>query len=440
MILKSLLSHDFRHAAINQLWKLISGPLVLFFVPVYLTAEAQGYWYTFISLAALAVFADMGFSSVLLLFSAHEFAHLEFGSDKKLSGSAQHLDRLATLWRFAMKWSMTMAFAVFPLVLVVGFFILSGKGSSVEWALPWFIYGVASVFVFINSMALSFIEGCDSVGDVQRIRFQISVITVSATLLFLYFGADLYALAFSLLAGAVSGAGIMLRRYKGLLAQLNKEAKNKTHPWFKEIMPLIWRYAVSWVSGYFIFSVFTPVAFHYYGAIEAGQVGLSMAICAAIFSISNIWIVIITPKINMCVAKCDYRTLNIFFKRHLLLAFVTYVLGAGSFFCMVYMFRGRVDFLDRLLPDFQLFIIVLAWFFQVLISSLAIYMRAHKQEPLVMISFLNGLYVLISTVLISIFLPFEYFFVGFFSAYIWILPWVYVVFKKKCKSYCLAMP
>lgn len=430
MILKTLLSHDFRHTAINQLWKLISGPLVLFFVPAYLTAEVQGYWYTFISLAALAVFADMGFSSVLLLFSAHEFAHLEFGSDKKLSGSVQHLDRLATLWRFAMKWSMVMAFAVFPLVLAVGYLILSGKGSSVEWALPWFIYGVASVFVFINSMALSFIEGCDSVGDVQRIRFQISVITVSTTLLFLYFGADLYALAFSLLAGAVSGAGIILYRYKSLFEQLNKEAMNKTHPWFKEIMPLIWRYAVSWVSGYFIFSVFTPVAFHYYGAIEAGQVGLSMAVCMAIFGFSNIWISTITPKMNIYVAQQNYKELNDIFFRHLRFAVVTYALGVAVLFVIVCYLGGYISFADRLVSPVSLLMVSMGWLFQLVISSFAVYMRAYKSEPLVLVSLVNGVYVGSVTLWASELLPFDYFFAGFLSAYLLIAPWVFIVFKK----------
>ncbi|WP_235777316.1 hypothetical protein [Pseudomonas piscis] len=83
MNLKSLFDKDFRQTAINQVWKLFSGPLLLVLLPIYLTPEAQGYWYTFVSLAALAVFADMGFSAILLLFSAHEFANLEFREDKK---------------------------------------------------------------------------------------------------------------------------------------------------------------------------------------------------------------------------------------------------------------------------------------------------------------------------------------------------------------------
>lgn len=429
-LIKTPLGHDFRHTAINQVWRLIAGPLLLVLVPFYLTAEVQGYWYTFISLSALAVFADLGFSAILLLFSAHEFAYLKFNNDMTLVGSEYHLDRLATLWRFAIKWSVAMAFGVFPVVLVIGYSVLDDKATSVEWTLPWIIYGIASVFVFINSMTLSFIEGCDSVGDVQKIRFHISFITVVSTLLLLVSGTSLYALAFSLLAGAMSGSIIIIYRYKNTLAQLHKLAKNKAYPWFKEIMPLIWRYAVSWVSGYFIFSFFTPIAFHCYGAIEAGQVGLSMAISTALFGVANVWITTITPKINIYVAQKDYTSLNNLFKRHLILAIFTYIFGVAVLFLVVGLLKEYISFAHRLVSPLSLLIINLGWLAQVFINALAVYMRAHKREPLVIVSLMNGLYVGGITLLISVYVPFDYFFAGFLSAYLWVLPWIVLIFRK----------
>lgn len=113
--------------------------------PFYLSAEAQGYWYTFVSLAALAVFADMGFSAILMLFSSHEFAHLRFAANYTLVGDEQYVKRLATLWRFSLKWAGIMACVVFPIVLAVGFVLLSGKEVAVDWGGAWVIYGVASM-------------------------------------------------------------------------------------------------------------------------------------------------------------------------------------------------------------------------------------------------------------------------------------------------------
>lgn len=432
---KTLLSHDFRHTAINQLWKLFSGPLLLILVPLYLTAEAQGYWFTFISLAALAVFADMGFSTILLQFSAHEFAHLQFVDGKKLAGNEEHLNRIASLLRFALKWSFSMALLVFPIVLLVGYLLLSKKSAEVDWLIPWILYGVASVLVFVNSMLLSFIEGCDSVGDVQKIRFHISIITFGLTLALLVGDVALYALAIGLLIGAIAGLSMIVYRYRIMLFQLYDLSRQTTHAWKDEIMPLMWRYAISWVSGYFIFSIFTPIAFHYYGAVEAGKVGLSIAVCAAMFGIANIWMTIIVPKMNMFVSQGDYDTLNPMFKRHLLLTVLTYLLGVLVLFLGVTVFKSYIPFVDRLVSVESLALISLAWLMQVVINTLAIYMRAHKDEPLVTVSFVSGIYIGITTWMIALYFPVEYYFVGFLSAYVWGFPWVlWIFFEYKNKE------
>jgi len=407
---------------------------MLILIPLYLSAEAQGYWYTFVSLAALAVFADMGFSTVLLQFSAHEFAHLKFEKDKTFSGNRHYLERLATLFRFAMKWSGGVGLIAFPIILVVGFLILNEKQTDIHWVTPWIIYGLASVFVFVNSMLLSFIEGCNSVGEVQKIRFYISFATAISTMGLLVLDEGLYSLAIGLGIGAISGTIIIFYKYKYMISQLLSIAKDTIHDWKKEILPLVGRYAVSWISGYFIFSIFTPIAFHYYGVVEAGQIGFSIAICSAIFGISNIWMTIIIPKINMYVAHKDYESLNIMFKKHLISAVITYILGIITLFIVVIYFKDILPFANRLVSVFPLSIISTGWLLQIVIYGLAIYMRAHKEEPLMLLSFLSGVYIAISTLLIAIYLPFEYFFIGFLSSYVWGMPLVLKIFSRYKKE------
>lgn len=57
-------------------------------------------------------------------------------------------------------------------------------------------------------------------------------------------------------------------------------------------------------------------------------------------------------------------------------------------------------------------------------------MRAHKEEPLVIPSFVSGVYIAIVTLLIAMYLPFEYFFLGFLSSYLWVL----IIFKRYKKG------
>ncbi|MFA6740651.1 MAG: hypothetical protein WCR78_04090 [Arcobacteraceae bacterium] len=429
-MLKILLSHDFRHTAINQLWRLLSGPILLILIPIYLSAEAQGYWYTFISLAALAVFADMGFSTILLQFSAHEFAYLKFESNKTLTGDVYHLERLATLLKFAVKWSICMGLIAFPIILIIGFLVLNQKQTELNWFMPWVIYGLASVLVFFNSMLLSFIEGCDSVGEIHKIRFFISFTTVISTISFLFFGLELYSLVLSLFIGGFVGIIIIFSKFKNMFVQLNYIASSISHNWKIEILPLLGKYAISWISGYFIFSIFTPIAFHYYGSVEAGQVGLSMAICTAIFGISNVWMTIIVPKINMLVSHKDYDTLNLLFRKYLILSVITFIFGIIIFFVIITIFKDYIPFYGRLISTYSFIIISIAWFIQIIINALATYMRAHKEEPLVLPSFVSAIYISFTTWLIAMNLPFEYFFIGFLSSYILGLPWVLLIFRK----------
>jgi len=87
-----------------------------------------------------------------------------------------------------------------------------------------------------------------------------------------------------------------------------------------------------------------------------------------------------------------------------------------------------------LVSPFSLGIIALGWLLQIIISSLAVYMRAHKEEPLMVPSFVTGVYIAITTLLIAMYLPFEYFFLGFLSSYVWGIPWVVVIFKRYKKG------
>lgn len=95
-----LADRDMLHTLLNQLWRVAAGPVLLLCIPLFLTSVEQGYWYTFTSLAALAVFADLGFSTIVLQFAAHEFTHLSFDKNGEVCGDRQALFNAALLYFF----------------------------------------------------------------------------------------------------------------------------------------------------------------------------------------------------------------------------------------------------------------------------------------------------------------------------------------------------
>ena len=423
------LSRDFKAAALNQIWRLLSGPLLLFLIPLYLTEQVQGFWFTFISLGALATFADLGFTTIILQFAAHEFAHLSFDQNNKIVGDRYYKERLSSLLQFSIHWAMAVAFAAFPVVFIVGFLVLSSKNSEVDWFLPWLIYGLGSVLLFVSNTILSFIEGCDSVGNIQKGRLYVSVVYVLAAVSSLIFRFDLYSLSFALFGSAVFGFYFIISKYGSMLEKLYRHQSESKFDWKHHILPLLGKYSVSWISGFLIFSLFTPIAFHFYGAEQAGRIGLSIAAWISVFGLSNVWITIIVPKINMLVQNNDYTNLDSLFFRHLMFAIGTYLLVSLVFFILYFVVGSYSGIVSRIVGPIELGMLSLCWLFQLIINTLAVYMRAHKQEPLVYMSVAMGFYTSSTTLIIATYFDAEYLFLGFLTSYVWATPWVLSIFK-----------
>ena len=73
----------------------------------------------------------------------------------------------------------------------------------------------------------------------------------------------LFALACAMIANALLTLIFVLfffGRYLRILVSMKHTA---SHLWRHEIMQLLWKYAISWSSGYFLFQLFTPLMFHF---------------------------------------------------------------------------------------------------------------------------------------------------------------------------------
>lgn len=421
-IKKILSDKDLVNTAINQLYRLVSGPLMMLFIPLYLTQEEQGYWYTFSSVAALAIFADLGFSNIILQFAAHEFAFLKFQDDGTIYGDEVHLRKLADFFRFSVKWLCKVTLVVFPIIVAAGYIFINQKNNeNINWVLPWFIYSISSALVFVNSSLLFFFEGCNSVAIIQNIRFKISVFTSLTVLIGLFFKLKLFALAISLFISALVGSFLIYINYKQFIIQMWKLSEVKFYSWKKEFIALIWRYALSWGSGYFIFQLFVPLTFKYYGSIEAGKIGLGISVWMAILSISSIWLTSKIPHINILIAEKKWDNLQKLLKNILISISLTYLVIGMAFLCCYFLFYKEVFLFKRLPVEVIMCILFLCNFLQLIINFLATYLRAHKKEPMVWASILQGIFVAISTYYIVNHYSINYLFSGYLISNIAVL-------------------
>jgi O-antigen/teichoic acid export membrane protein len=429
---RKIISKDVIFTLINSLWKIVSGPITLVLIPLFLTAEIQGFWYAFISIAALSILADLGFTTIVAQFSAHEYAHLNYNfQTRRLEGDSEKISKIGSLFRFVIKWALSVSIIGFPLILLAGIVMFWNKGGNIDWIFPWILYVISSGLSFTTNVILSFLEGCNQISEIQKNKI-ISAICLSVSMwIFLYFGFGLYSLAITALIGTSLNLILLFIRFKNLIYQLYVTGKDLYYNWIKDFLRLIWRYAISWSSGYFIFQIYTPLTFHFHGPIDAGKVGISMALATAIFTISNVWIYVSTPKLNMYASRKEWHQMDKLIIKSIVLSVVTFIVGMTIVIISLVFYTNEFTFMKRFLGPVPMSILLSAWIIQLIINALAVYLRAHKQEPLVGLSIALSTFIITSTFLISKYLSSEYLFLGFLVAVIWGLPVTLIIFKRK---------
>lgn len=428
---KKYLTKDIVNTLILNLTRLFTGPISLVLIPYYLTKEMQGYWYSFLSISALSILADLGFTIIITQFSAHEFAKLRFGESGYIEGNDTEYTKLASLLRFVFRWSSRIIMLAFPIIFAVGFYILSSEEVEFSWRFPWLLYTIGSGIKFFANIILSFFEGCNEISKVQKMRYMNSILFFFSNCVFLFFRFEIYALA---LTNFITSSILLVQiwvRFNKPLKQLLFD-KIEIYNWNSELFRLLWKYSISWISGYLIFQLFTPLAFKNFGSIFAGKVGFTLTVVNVMFTISSIWIYVINPKLNMLVSQKNWKELDKLFARNLKLSIFTFLLGSVSFIVAYwFVYENYPKIADRFLDKINLSILLFVWFIQLIINSLAIYSRAHKEEPFVIPSLVVGVYIMITTVVAAFFLPKEYLFIGFYSSFIIAFPWFTSVYVKR---------
>ena len=60
----------------GKLWQVFAGPITILMIARYLNPEAQGYYYTFMSLVAMRILIEFGFNTIIIQFASHEWSEL----------------------------------------------------------------------------------------------------------------------------------------------------------------------------------------------------------------------------------------------------------------------------------------------------------------------------------------------------------------------------
>jgi O-antigen/teichoic acid export membrane protein len=402
-----------------------------------LTPAEQGYYYTFISLGALQVFAEMGMTGVVVQSIAHEAAHLklnESSEGSKWYGPISNKERLASVMRFAFWW-FAIAGIIAALVLSIGGYVFlktadHQQSTVVCWSAPWLaLSGLTGVSIWMTG-ALSVMEGFGLIGKAMTIRLIGSVVGLIGFISALILNAGLWAPVVNIALFFTCNIILLTLYLKKPIHATLKEKCDSDYRWKNEIWPIQWRIALSWMSGWFIFQAMTPAIMKFEGPVAAGRFGLALQLVNGVQNLSSVWTQARFPAWGMIIAKKSWEELDRDFYKNVGISLGMSVIGSLLLILGIAIVNTSTLPISKRLPEVSVLLILLIsailnqWVF-----GIAGYLRAHKKEPFLITSIIFGIIMFlginipnfVNEINLSLYFSACNIFIGgFIGTYIWI--------------------
>ncbi len=384
-------------------WSLLAGALTVLMLPAWLNAIEQGYYYTFASLLGMQILFELGLGQVIIQLVGYDAAHLRHADGGTLDGELRQVDRIASLTQFLQRWYRVAAVLFCLTAGIIGGLFLAFKGQLPlhQWLPVWVVMVLASAVNLTYVPALALHEGLGRIGEVARLRLIQSVIGYLGMWIALVAQLSLWASCMVPLASMLL-TRFWLERTGRVYLWLAKRSvvPDNGLDWRRDVLPFQWRIALSAISGYFIFYAFTPLIFANRGAIEAGRFGIALAVFNALAAVGTSWVYAKTPTFAMHIARGERLELNALFRAVLLRSVVFTTVVAA---CIVLTLAGLdalgVPLMKRIASPSVLACLAVVCAANSIIFSVAAYMRAHREEPMLVVSLFGA----VATALIAYF-------------------------------------
>lgn len=427
--IRRALKTDFhvRFTLLYRVWLIVAGGVSVLGIPFWFNGVEQGYFYTFSSLIAAQVLFELGTAFVITQLTAHEMGRAKEGEEPANQ-------RIAEILAFSNTWFL---YAALLFVLLIGlsgaiFFWQTGHLEPSEWLIPWLLLVVVNAFNVRQMSQLSLLEGAGQFGQVARLRFAQSLAGNLIMWALLFSGAKLWALPILPIV-MVLMTTFWLKKHpfiQSLHESLAKGAPNSIQ-WKRDILPMQWRIALSWASGYFIFQALTPIVFAKLGPVTAGQIGLGLAIFNGVQSVGMSWMYTKTARYAELVVSGERDLLNVTFLHALKRSVSMVALGVVSvWIAFAAMDACGWSILNRL-PALEVLVCLgLVTLINSVIFSVALYMRSHKEEPMLLASIVGGVLTLAGVYVGASYSAFAVALIYLLATLLVGLPWSLILFRS----------
>jgi hypothetical protein len=373
----------------------VAALLSIVLVGRFVDRTTQGYYFAFVSFVVFVQLAEFGLGYAVMQSASHELR-----SDPGVAGTGQDMrrGRLAELLRGAIRFN-TCAVLVATAILAIGGTTMLRAGepsvgdSQVVWLAPWAAALVGAALSQLPNPRVALLEGDGHTEAVWRFRLIQELATAFALCLSLRIGLGLWAVAISY-GVRLNAAAIWLHRgwrrmYFAELAAHRMAADSGY--WWEEVWPFQWRIGVSALCGYLTFQFFTPLMFALKGAVVAGQFGMTLSLTNGLLTATTAWLASQAPIFGRLISQRSFAELDTRFSRALWSS-VGVAVVAGIALELTVMTADKLNYTiaGRVLPPMPFGLFVAAAVVNHVVFGMAVFLRAHRREPLMAPSLLGA--------------------------------------------------
>ncbi|MBB5202785.1 hypothetical protein HNQ51_000078 [Inhella inkyongensis] len=372
---------------------LAGGGITVGVLPFFLSSGELGYYFTYMNLLAAQIAFDCGLSYVIL----QKMGGFAIDAQRPDSIGLSARERISELRLLLWTWSRRAALLFCCAMLSATPWLKRGDVDGSELML-WLALVPCVAMAFLTNTRLAYFEGRGRMADVALLRAKQGLVGAVLFVLVLWTGGGLWAALAPPIVQSVSATLWIQREDVGRSAFVELSPRL----WRDGVWPMQWRIALSWAAGYAATAIFVPATFAYHGPVEAGKLGISQAVFGAVALLSQAWPV--SQNIHYCILFKEgcYQELWELLREGLFKVQIFCVSSIAILTVLWYWMGVQLPSVGLRFVEFvDVVYLGLATWIGSIIATLAVFLRARQQEPLLLPSLMTGLGALLIVIFLA---------------------------------------
>lgn len=365
----------------SRMLVLFAGLIVSIVAAHRLSSVEQGYFFTFLSLAAAQQLFELGITSLFLHYLSHARSEIVQATDHGKKRIALDIAESARKYTSQYYGRASVLFMIFIGIGGALFFASSGSPQVVYWQMPWALTVAGTALSLFNLSYYLYLEAFGHFDLSYRVRINSTVIVIFVFSAAAYTFGGLLSYPLALIAGNCYALIILRRACAAVNIEfglMGKYIQRNINIGLEQR-----KMAVSAVAGYVTANSLTIYSFHFFGAETAGQIGLTMSIFAAIATLAMARTTAEAPSYGPMIASGELKAL----KRRYFHTLV-FCISLALFFSLCTIAARQVglalfpEYTNRVLDLFGFIVVSLLIVANVSLSVTSTVLRAFKTEQL----------------------------------------------------------